>query len=83
MTEKDTEIFSLINKEKKRQQQGIELIASENFVSKQVMQAMGSVLQTNMLKDFPENATMEDVRLLTRSSSSPSTGRKFYSMPNG
>ena len=41
--EKDKEIFALINLEKKRQQHGIELIASENFVSKQVMQAMDHV----------------------------------------
>ena len=41
---KDTKLFDLIEQEKQRQMQGIELIASENFVSDQVMQAMGSVL---------------------------------------
>ena len=41
---KDQEIFDLIQKESKRQKNGIELIASENFVSEQVMQAMGSCL---------------------------------------
>ncbi len=51
--EKDTEIFSLINKEKKRQQHGIELIASENFVSKQVMQAMGSCLTNKYAEGLP------------------------------
>ncbi|MBK8583928.1 MAG: serine hydroxymethyltransferase [Bacteroidetes bacterium] len=51
--EKDTEIFSLINKEKKRQQHGIELIASENFVSKQVMQAMGSYLTNKYAEGYP------------------------------
>lgn len=51
--EKDTEIFSLINKEKKRQQHGIELIASENFVSKQVMQAMGSCLTNKYAEGYP------------------------------
>ncbi len=53
MTEKDTEIFSLINKEKKRQQEGIELIASENFTSKQVMQAMGSCLTNKYAEGYP------------------------------
>ena len=53
MLEKDTEIFSLINKEKKRQQEGIELIASENFVSKQVMQAMGSCLTNKYAEGYP------------------------------
>ena len=41
---KDTTIFSLIEKEHQRQMRGIELIASENFVSDQVMAAMGSCL---------------------------------------
>ena len=38
------QVFDLINEERARQMRGIELIASENFVSDQVMQAMGSVL---------------------------------------
>ncbi|HCQ15287.1 MAG TPA: serine hydroxymethyltransferase, partial [Cryomorphaceae bacterium] len=42
--ERDQEIFDLIAAEKTRQTEGIELIASENFVSQQVMDAMGSVL---------------------------------------
>ena len=53
MVEKDTEIFKLINKEKKRQQEGIELIASENFVSKQIMQAMGSCLTNKYAEGLP------------------------------
>ena len=44
---KDTKLFDLIESEKRRQMQGIELIASENFVSDPVMQAMGSVLTNN------------------------------------
>ena len=42
--EKDTLVFDIINKELNRQREGIELIASENFTSVQVMQAMGTVL---------------------------------------
>ena len=41
---RDSQIFDLISEERKRQMRGIELIASENFVSDQVMEAMGSVL---------------------------------------
>ncbi|MFM2135329.1 MAG: serine hydroxymethyltransferase [Bacteroidota bacterium] len=51
--QKDTEIFRLINEEKKRQKNGIELIASENFVSKQVMQAMGSCLTNKYAEGYP------------------------------
>ena len=38
---KDEQVFSIIAQELKRQMEGIELIASENFVSEQVLQAMG------------------------------------------
>ena len=41
---KDTEIFNIIEKEHNRQLHGMELIASENFVSDEVMRAMGSCL---------------------------------------
>lgn len=51
--EKDTVIFKLINKELKRQREGIELIASENFVSKQVMQAMGTCLTNKYAEGYP------------------------------
>ncbi len=51
--ERDTELFKLINQEKKRQQHGIELIASENFVSKQVMQATGSCLTNKYAEGLP------------------------------
>lgn len=50
---KDTVIFNLIEEEKHRQLNGIELIASENFVSDQVMQAMGSVLTNKYAEGLP------------------------------
>src|SRR5277367_1407498 len=50
---RDKIIFDLILKEKHRQQNGIELIASENFVSKQVMQAQGSVLTNKYAEGLP------------------------------
>ena len=46
----DREIFEAIEAEKKRQNEGIELIASENFVSEAVLEAAGSIMTTNMLK---------------------------------
>lgn len=50
---KDSIIFDLIDQEKDRQSKGIELIASENFVSNQVMQAMGSVLTNKYAEGLP------------------------------
>ncbi|MCB0486955.1 MAG: serine hydroxymethyltransferase [Cyclobacteriaceae bacterium] len=50
---RDKIIFDLIEKEKKRQQDGIELIASENFTSVQVMKAMGTVLTNKYAEGLP------------------------------
>jgi glycine hydroxymethyltransferase len=50
---KDTEIFSLIKKEINRQTRGIELIASENYVSNDVMKSMGSVLTNKYAEGLP------------------------------
>jgi len=50
---KDAEIFNLIEKEDYRQRNGIELIASENFVSDEVMQAMGSCLTNKYAEGYP------------------------------
>ena len=49
----DTQIFDLIAEERNRQMHGIELIASENFVSEQVMNAMGSVLTNKYAEGYP------------------------------
>src|SRR5690625_2037196 len=50
----DSEIFNAIQAEKKRQQDNIELIASENFVSEAVMEAMGSVLTNKYAEGYPK-----------------------------
>ena len=50
---RDTEIFNLIEAEHQRQLRGIELIASENFVSDQVMQAMGSCMTNKYAEGYP------------------------------
>lgn len=50
---RDNQIFDLIQQERERQTNGIELIASENFVSDQVMEAMGSVLTNKYAEGYP------------------------------
>jgi glycine hydroxymethyltransferase len=49
----DNEIFSLIQEEFNRQQHGLELIASENFTSEQVMRAMGNVMTNKYAEGYP------------------------------
>lgn len=51
--QRDTQIFDLIQAEKERQLHGLELIASENFVSDQVMEAAGSVLTNKYAEGYP------------------------------
>ncbi len=51
--QRDNAIFDIINREHQRQKKGIELIASENFVSDQVMEAMGSCLTTKYAEGYP------------------------------
>ena len=51
--QRDEQIFELINAERERQLDGIELIASENFVSDQVMEATGSVLTNKYAEGYP------------------------------
>ncbi|MFD2824561.1 serine hydroxymethyltransferase [Lacinutrix iliipiscaria] len=51
--QRDEQIFELIEAEKERQLEGIELIASENFVSDQVMEAAGSVLTNKYAEGYP------------------------------
>ena len=51
--QRDTEIFELIEEEKQRQLNGLELIASENFVSEQVLEAAGSVLTNKYAEGYP------------------------------
>ncbi len=50
---RDTKVFKLIEQEQKRQEEGLELIASENFVSKQVMEAQGSCLTNKYAEGLP------------------------------
>jgi glycine hydroxymethyltransferase len=51
--QRDTQVFDLINRELERQRDGIELIASENFVSLQTLQAMGNVMTNKYAEGYP------------------------------
>ena len=51
--ERDNLVFDIINQELLRQRRGIELIASENFTSMQVMQAMGNVMTNKYAEGYP------------------------------
>src|SRR5690625_390983 len=53
MIKRDSKIFNLIEAERKRQLMGLELIASENFVSDQVMEAQGSILTNKYAEGYP------------------------------
>jgi len=51
--QRDQQVFDIIQKELNRQRNGIELIASENFTSLQVMQAMGNVMTNKYAEGYP------------------------------
>jgi hypothetical protein len=51
--QRDTLVFDIINKELERQRRGIELIASENFTSLQVIQASGNVMTNKYAEGYP------------------------------
>ena len=55
LNEVDPEILSLMKAEKQRQRQGIELIASENFTSRAVLEALGSCLHNKYSEGYPGN----------------------------
>ena len=59
-------IFDLIRKEEERQINGIELIASENFVSENVLNAAGSVLTNKYAEGYPGKDIMVAAKLLTK-----------------
>ena len=78
----DIQIFDLIKKEKERQSSGLELIASENYVTDQVMEAMGTVCTNKYAEGYPESVTTEAVKSSTRSSSWPSIASASSTMLN-
>jgi len=69
-TQRDTEVFGLIDKERERQTTGLQLIASENFTSPDVMEATGSVLTNKYAEGYPGkryyggNAVVDDIEAI-------------------
>ena len=53
LQQQDPQIYKIIEKEKTRQREGLELIASENYVSTAVLEAMGSVLTNKYSEGYP------------------------------
>lgn len=70
----DSEIFNAINKELKRQQDNVELIASENIVSKAVLEAQGSVLTNKYAEGYPGGVITAAANMLMKLNSLPLTG---------
>ena len=70
MTDRDTELFALIDKERERQNTTLQLIASENFTSAAVMEATGSVLTNKYSEGYPGkryyggNAVVDEIEVL-------------------
>ena len=63
---RDPDLYNSIKLELQRQQQHIELIASENIVSKAVLDAQGSILTNKYAEGYPGKGIMEVVNLLIR-----------------
>lgn len=80
--ERDTVIFDLIKKECQRQKEGIELIASENFVSDEVMEAMGSCLTNKYAEGYPGARYYGGCQIVDQTNNWRSTGHANYSVPN-
>jgi len=66
LSKTDPELFKAIKEELNRQQEHIELIASENIVSQAVLEAQGSVLTNNMLKVIHQKDIMVDANSLIK-----------------
>ena len=80
---RDDLIFDIIEKEHQRQLKGIELIASENFVSDQVMQAMGSCLTNKYAEGYPGKRYYGGCEVVDQSEQIAIDRVKKSSVPNG
>ena len=76
---RDPAIFDLIDEEKERQERGIELIASENFVSQQVMDAMGSVLTNKYAEGYPNKRYYGGCEIVDKVEQLPDQTENSYS----
>ena len=77
----DTQVADLIAAEIKRQQLGIEMIPSENYVSPDVLKALGSVFTINIPRAIQAGATTADKKTPTKLSNWRLTALKNYSKP--
>lgn len=80
--EQDKEIFEIIAAEDRRQRKGIELIASENFVSEQVLRAMGSCLTNKYAEGYPGHRYYGGCQEVDRSETLAIERVKRLSAPN-
>ena len=81
--QKDTLVFDLLKKELERQRNGIELIASENFTSYQVMQSMGSVPTNKYAEGYPGKRYYGGCEVVDEIETLAIDRLKRYSMPAG
>ena len=81
-TNRDTELFDLIDHEIERQNTTLQLIASENFTSPAVMEATGSVLTNKYSEGYPASGTTAATRSSTRSRTWPGDGPGRSSAPS-
>ena len=82
IAEADPEIAEVLNAELSRQQNGLEMIASENFVPRAVLQAQGSVLTNKYAEAIRDAATMVAASRLTRSKPLPVSVPRACLAPN-
>ena len=86
---RDTLVFDIINQELARQRRGIELIASENFTSLQVMQAMGGVMTNKYAEGYPGKRyyggceIVDKDTIIVTSNSDHNRGIMFLNIANG
>ena len=82
LTASDPEIASQIANEVARQHEGLEMIASENFVSRAVLEAAGSVFTNKYAEATPASAITAAANTPTSSKTSPATAPKNSSVPS-
>ena len=79
---RDQEIFDLIEKEHQRQLKGMELIASENFVSDEVMEAMGSYLTNKYAEGYPGKRYYGGCGVVDQVEQLAIANNTYHSLPN-
>ena len=82
LAEADPEIYAAIQNETRRQNEGLELIASENFVSEAVLEAAGSVFTNKYAEGYPGKRYYGGCEFTDVVESRPSSAPKICSAPN-